>query len=117
MLTEFGKILRKLRIDNGQLLKDMADTLGISPANLSSVENGKRNPQPTMVQDVIHAYHLTDEQQDDLWNAYDMARKESSINLAGTCGARQELGLTFARRFNDLSQDQIHEIMNVLKKK
>ncbi len=34
MLSELGKFLRKFRIDNGLLLKDMADTLSISPAYL-----------------------------------------------------------------------------------
>lgn len=42
MLTEFGKFTRKLRIDNGELLKNMADKLGVSSSYLSSVETGKR---------------------------------------------------------------------------
>ena len=42
MLTEFGKALRKIRIDRQQLLKDMANKLGVSSAYLSAVENGKR---------------------------------------------------------------------------
>lgn len=117
MLTTFGKILRKLRIDNGQLLKDMADNLGISSANLSSVEHGKRSPQRTMVQDIIIKYHLQAEDEESLWNAYDLAREETSIQLTGISSTRQELGLTFARRFNDLSQDQVRDIMSVLKKK
>ena len=117
MLTEFGKFLRKLRIDNGQLLKEMADILGISAATLSSVENGKRNPQRAMVEDIIGHYRLTQDEQDALWNAYDLAREETSVSLAGARKDRQELGLTFARRFNDLSTDQITEIMTVLEKK
>lgn len=116
MLTELGKILRKLRIDNSQLLKDMADILSISPASLSSIENGKRNPQRAMMQDIIAHYHLTPKEQDDLWNAFDLSRKEASVPLTGLTGTQEELGLTFARRFNDLSQDQIKEIMAVLKK-
>ncbi len=116
MLTEFGKTLRKLRIDNCQLLKDMADILGISPASLSAIENGKRNPQRAMVQDIISYYRLTPQEQDNLWNAFDISREEASVHLTGLTNAQAELGLTFARRFNDLSQDQINEIMAVLKK-
>ena len=33
-LTEFGKFLRKLRIDNEELLKDMAIKLNTTPAFL-----------------------------------------------------------------------------------
>ncbi|KHF28295.1 Helix-turn-helix domain protein [Anoxybacillus sp. BCO1] len=43
MLTEFGRFCRKLRIDNGELLKHMADKLGVTSSYLSAVENGKRN--------------------------------------------------------------------------
>ena len=43
MLTEFGKALRRIRLDNDELLKDMADKLKVSSAYLSAVENGKKN--------------------------------------------------------------------------
>ena len=42
MLTSIGRFLRKLRIDHGEILKDMADALGVSSAFLSAVENGKK---------------------------------------------------------------------------
>ena len=42
MVTSFGKFLRNLRMDIGELLLNMADKLGVSPAFLSGVENGKR---------------------------------------------------------------------------
>lgn len=42
MLTGIGKFLRKLRIDNEEILKDMADALGVSSAFLSAVENGRK---------------------------------------------------------------------------
>ena len=42
MLTSIGRFLRKLRIDHGEILKDMADALGVSYAFLSAVENGKK---------------------------------------------------------------------------
>lgn len=42
MLTSVGRFLRTLRIDHGEILKDMADVLGVSSAFLSAVENGKK---------------------------------------------------------------------------
>lgn len=38
MLTALGKELRILRISRGELLKDMACKLSITPAYLSSIE-------------------------------------------------------------------------------
>ena len=42
MVTSFGKFLRNLRMDVGELLLEMAAKLHVSPAFLSGVENGKR---------------------------------------------------------------------------
>ena len=42
MLTSIGRFLRKLRIDQGEILKDMAEKLGVTVSFLSSVENGKK---------------------------------------------------------------------------
>ena len=44
MLTSLGKYLRTFRIQQGELLKDMATLLDVAPAYLSSIENGKRLP-------------------------------------------------------------------------
>ena len=41
-ISEFAIFCRKLRLDNNQILKDMADVLGVSSSYLSAVENGKR---------------------------------------------------------------------------
>ena len=42
MLTSIGKFLRKLRMSNGEILRDMAEALEVSSAFLSAVENGKK---------------------------------------------------------------------------
>lgn len=41
MLSPFGKLVRKARIDAGAILKDLSDYLNVSPAFLSRVEMGK----------------------------------------------------------------------------
>lgn len=66
MLTEFGKILRKIRIDNQELLKDMAKKLGVSSAYLSAVETGKRKVPSDWVPKVAALYTLDRESKDEL---------------------------------------------------
>ena len=56
--TPFGRFLRKLRIDNDELLGNMADKLGISSAYLSAVENGKKNVTGGLVESVVREYGL-----------------------------------------------------------
>ena len=41
-MTDFAKALRILRIERGEVLKDMADKLGITSSYLSAIECGKR---------------------------------------------------------------------------
>lgn len=117
MLTELGKYLRKLRIDHGQLLKNMADILGISSANLSAVENGKRKPQHKMIKDIVDHYCLSDEEQNKLWDAYSITREEVSLSLENATDMRREVGLAFARQFDELSTQQMDDILRILHKK
>ena len=48
-LTEFGKAVRKARLDSGDTLKTMAKSLGITPAFLSAIEHGKNKIPPHLV--------------------------------------------------------------------
>ena len=45
MSTTLGAFLRKLRLQHGEKLKDMAENLNVSSAFLSAVENGKKKCQ------------------------------------------------------------------------
>lgn len=40
----FGVMLRKIRIEKGILLRDLAKRIGEYPSNLSNIENGVRQP-------------------------------------------------------------------------
>lgn len=44
-MTELTKILKGIRLEKGQVLKDMSNALGVTSSYLSGVENGKR-PMP-----------------------------------------------------------------------
>ena len=60
-LNDFGKELRKLRIDKSELLKDMADRLDVSPAFISAVETGRKAIPAGFVARIAAAYDLGDE--------------------------------------------------------
>lgn len=61
--TPFGKELRKIRIDESEVLSEMAKRLGISIAYLSSIESGTRNIPVDFVQRIKKAYSLDADQQ------------------------------------------------------
>ena len=41
MLTEFGKVMRIIRINSNESMRDMAAKIGMSAAYLSAIETGK----------------------------------------------------------------------------
>ena len=65
-LTEFGKFLRKLRIDNGELLKDMAIKLNVTPPFLSMVETGRRSIPKKWEEEIEKIYSLSLKEKEEL---------------------------------------------------
>lgn len=114
MLTSLGRYLRKMRIDRGELLKNMADKVGVSSAMLSSIENGKRNPAPDFVQKVVAAYGLDASERDELFGLVAENSESVSIGLRGMEPRDQHLAFSFARRFTDLSESEKERIKEVL---
>ena len=106
MLTALGKFLRKLRIDNGEILKDMADKLGVTASFLSAVENGKKHMPSAWNQTICSMYQLNDSQ-----------IKEFTAAIAET-EDRIEMDLSkvpFARKFTDFDERQIQSFIELLK--
>ena len=59
MLTEFGKVLRIIRINTSENAGEMAKKLHISKSYLSSIENGTRNIPIDIEQRLYESYDLT----------------------------------------------------------
>lgn len=58
ILTHIGKQTRKIRIDNEELLIDMANKLGISASYLSSIETGKRKTPDNFISNIEQIYNV-----------------------------------------------------------
>ncbi|MDO4594477.1 MAG: helix-turn-helix transcriptional regulator [Tissierellia bacterium] len=58
MLTELGIYLRKLRLDNHEIMKDMAKKLEVSTSFLSAVENGKKKMPESWIDRLVDLYDL-----------------------------------------------------------
>ena len=114
MLTCLGKFLRTFRIQRGELLKDMADKLSLAPAYLSSIENGKRLPTKSFIQNIIGQYDLDEKMKRDLMDAYRMSLDEISFSTKTATEDQKMMGIAFARKFDHLSENQIQEIQKIL---
>lgn len=116
MLTELGKMLRKIRLNNNELLKDMSDKLNVTASYLSAVEHGKRELPSEWITDIISLYELNHEDAYALQDAADMSSLSIKINLKGQSKEMSSLANAFARKFNDFDQNDVNELMNIINK-
>ncbi|EJF85537.1 hypothetical protein MCY_01098 [Bartonella rattimassiliensis 15908] len=86
MLTSFGKILRKIRLDRFERLLDMADKVGISVAFLSSVEIDKKSIPVGMEDKIIELYDLDRNMASLLRKEADICRKNFTVKPSDSFG-------------------------------
>lgn len=114
MATRLGKLLRKIRIDRDEYLKNMAEHLGVTSAYLSAIENGKRNMSDALLDRLAEVYSLTSEALTDLKEAAATSKGKVEIGVADTSEDKKSVAWAFARKFDDLSDKQISEIKKIL---
>ena len=64
--TEYGKYLKKLRIDKDNTLAAMAKDMGIAPSYLSTIESGERVIPVDFTEKISEKYSLDDTAKDEL---------------------------------------------------
>ena len=114
MLTEFGKIARKIRIDNDILLKDMADALNISAAFLSKLETGKSKPNLKLANKIKTIYNLDDKAYNDLINAIDIDKNNIIQPVFAKSKSDMKLIVKLANSLKNMSKSQKQEIAKLL---
>ena len=117
MVTNLGKFLRKLRIDNGEILKDMADKLNVTASFLSAVENGKKRMPSEWNQRICELYELDADQTEAFSVAIAETEEKIELNFVGVSSCNRELAISFARKFSDFDEDEIIAIRNIMKKR
>lgn len=114
MLTPFGKFCRKIRIDQGELLRDMAQRLGVTSSYLSAVEVGKRNVPNTWARLLSEHYNLTDTEYRDMVRAIESSQRSLKFDLNSFNNDDKQTVLSFARDFKDLGDEDKARIQKIL---
>ena len=115
MLTDFGRFFRKLRIDRGGLIKDMAEKLDVTASYLSAVETGKRNIPDAWVQKISSGYHLDEASRHALSEAAARSAKTIKLELGNLSGDKREAAILFAREFGCMDEETVSRIRDLLK--
>jgi transcriptional regulator with XRE-family HTH domain len=116
MLTDFGRFLRKIRIDCGEIIKDMAEKLDVTASFLSAVETGKKNIPDHWTGAIVKLYNLDENAKKQLEVAAENSVRSVKLNLENLQSGRRETAILFAREFNSIDDDTITRIRTLLKK-
>lgn len=115
MVTQFGKHLRKMRIERSETLRDMANTLNVSGSYLSAIERGVKNVPTNLCDAIVRKYSLNSHEAKML----DYAREESAttikLSLINCSQILKNVAIEFARCFNNMSDSTAQKILYILK--
>ncbi|MGE6361843.1 helix-turn-helix domain-containing protein [Psychrobacter glacincola] len=102
-VTDFGKKLRKLRIDHEIMLKTMADSIGVSSPYLSAIETGRKPVNAQLLNNIINSLQLSEQEGGELTKL--ASKLEPDVVIKGNDVYETELALMFARRMDNKSFD------------
>ena len=116
MVNNFGKFCRKLRIDRGELLADMAQKLGVSSAFLSKVENGGKKPPKDWKDKIVSEYQLDAVKTAELEDCLFEAMNYDSIDMSGYSEDNRNMLLSFARKLDSMDDRKRRQFMRLIEK-
>ena len=114
LLSNYGKVLRKIRIDKGLTMAQMAKAIGITSAYLSTIERGKRNIPKSLTQDIIGHYELSNEQVAELRNAECLSMDSVEVDISSAGLHERILVLSLAKNLKNMTYEQIEMIKNIM---
>ncbi|UCV18637.1 helix-turn-helix domain-containing protein [Ferribacterium limneticum] len=109
-ITEFGKVVRKARLDAEVSLLQMANELEVSSAFLSGMETGRKKITEEWLVKIQQFFTDRNIELPMLSEAADVSNK--SVNLEGLSPAHQMLVAGFAR--TSLSNDELENLKKLL---
>ena len=115
MVTQLGKLLRIVRINTGDSMRDMAEKLGLSVSYLSAIENGKRNVPSDLEEKIIEAYELSEKDKQNVRNAINETTSNIKVNITELSERKKKL--IFALTKDELDNETIEELCAIIEKK
>lgn len=110
-LTEFGKAIRKARIDANETLLSMAKNIGTSPAFLSGMETGRKKISKEWVEKIVAFFESKNVKVEDLQELAHISN--DAIPVEGLSLQQQMLVAGFAK--SAMTAEQLKKFAEVLK--
>ena len=116
-ISEYGELLKHLRINKHEMLKNMAGKIGLNSSYLSAIESGNRDIPPDLTDKICTEYGLDEGQRKELKEAeLNTDRKLVQIDMKKINENRlaKEVVLNFAGKAESLTDEQLSEINAIL---
>lgn len=113
--TEFGKALKKILIEKGVKIYDVAKGLNVSSAFVSSVITGKKNMPETWIEELKKILDLSEEECSLLNEKANESKDVYKIDVTNCSQLAKSTVYAFQRNLSDLDDDtlkQLHEILS-----
>jgi transcriptional regulator with XRE-family HTH domain len=117
MLNPLGKALRKLRIDRGWLLKDMAQGIGVATSFLSGIETGRKAVPAGLVEKIATWAALNDDELTKLRHAAMTSQREFKITVRPDFSDGDREAAALLARFGELPREERDSLHLLLKKR
>ncbi|MDN5926770.1 MAG: helix-turn-helix domain-containing protein [Hyphomicrobiales bacterium] len=115
-MTPFGEKVRFLRRERGISQRDMAASIGVSPAYLSALEHGKRGvPNWGMVQKIIGFFNIIWDDAEELERLAGQSDPRVVIDTAGLSSRATELSNLLAETIASLDEPEIEALIRQLR--
>ncbi len=116
MITEAGVFLRKLRLERGEKLFDMAKRLEVSSSFLSAVENGRKKFPYKWIKRLKELYQLSVFEVSNLRIAVLHSEGIGELNIRSLSVDRQACVVALAERLRVCSDRDVERIESALRK-
>jgi transcriptional regulator with XRE-family HTH domain len=114
-MTPFGEKLRALRAARGATLKEMAESIGVSSAYLSSLEHGRRGrPSWYLIQRIITYFNVIWDDAEELVKLANLSHPRIVSRTAGLSPRATELCNRLAANVHDLREDDLALLIKTL---
>ncbi len=113
-LTPFGLCVRKLRLETGCRLKDMADSIGCSSAYLSAVEIGKKPISDDVIEGAIEFFKELKVAGAEKIIRDEAAKTRTTLDVNTLSHDERGVLAAFARRMPSSNQEKRSEILSKL---
>jgi transcriptional regulator with XRE-family HTH domain len=115
-MTPFGEKIRLLRRERGISQRDMAASIGVSPAYLSALEHGKRGvPNWGMVQKIIGFFNVIWDDAEELERLAGQSDPRVVIDTAGLSPRATLLSNLIAETISSLGEPEIETLIRQLR--